>query len=97
MLKSDVQEGQWVRFLTTDTKHQFEGFVRHKRKDYARVAIPSIQATRSIPYPNLIDNEAIKHNEADIDTLIDIALKNGDESWFNELSEIKGVLNQWKG
>ena len=96
MLKTDAYEGQWVRFLTTDTKHQFEGFIRHKRDEYARVAIPSIQATRSIPYPNLIDNENVKQDESDIDELIEIALSVKDEKWFQELMDIKGVMNQWK-
>lgn len=96
MLKSECNEGQWVRFLTTDTRHQFEGFVVTRRDSYARVAIPKIQKTRSIPYSNLIDFEGVTQNEQDIDAMIDVALDQRDYGWVNELSEMKEVLTQWK-
>jgi hypothetical protein len=85
-----VYVGQWVRFK--NGRKEYTGFVIKKNFDDARVAVPSLRKTLSVPYVLMKDFESIEYTSEGIDGLIDAALVVRDFDYVKELQTRKGAL-----
>jgi hypothetical protein len=94
MRSNNVYEGQWVRFK--NGRKEYTGFVFKRNAEDARVAVPALRKTLTVPYVLMEDFETIKFTFNQIDAMIDVALDARDFDWVRELSEMKGALKQWK-
>lgn len=88
----EFRKGQWVRFQAEDKK-EFTGFIIGFNNDNsARVAVPSIRKTLTVPFILLHDHESVRFQADDIDSMIDVALSTRDFEWMEELVTMKNML-----
>lgn len=92
MRSFEIQVGKWVKFK--EGNKEFTGFVIATKpsEGEARVAVPSIRKTKSVPYYAITDFDEPVMSSEQIDAMIDVALDIRDFDWVKELLEQKGAL-----